>query len=283
MIELTTEESGLSFEQVCDRHKPTYILAGAVYRDGDHMAITDQLLSLQRPDIRRGRSHDMEPTGSSMGPLVDDIVQKVLLALPKDVQPEHQSKSQSVRGVPERAFSLEPANHPEPDGGYFFFSKGHRIRRNLCALLRRVGGLLRSFGIGSLYGSAAERSLSERRRPMPKKHFSWMETWRKPTYRWHTPRLCTIGTTPEAEEEFKKAIELRPGYATAHQYYAYYLTAMGDLNQAIAERKLAVSIDPRSPLLNTALGEEYYHARQFKESIGPNQKALRLTRTMPWR
>ena len=41
---------------------------------------------------------------------------------------------------------------------------------------------------------------------------------------------------PEAEREFRKAIELRPDYATAHQYYAYYLTAMGDVDQAIAER-----------------------------------------------
>jgi tetratricopeptide (TPR) repeat protein len=80
----------------------------------------------------------------------------------------------------------------------------------------------------------------------------------------------------KAQEEFTRAIELRPGYATAHQYYAYYLTSMGDLNQAIAERKLAVSIDPRSPLLNTALGEEFFHARQFKESIEPDQKALSL-------
>jgi len=78
----------------------------------------------------------------------------------------------------------------------------------------------------------------------------------------------------EAEREFKRAIELRPGYATAHEYYAYYLTAMGDLSQAIAERKLAVSIEPRSPLLNSALGEAYYQARQFSDSIGSNQKAL---------
>jgi tetratricopeptide (TPR) repeat protein len=81
---------------------------------------------------------------------------------------------------------------------------------------------------------------------------------------------------PEAEKEFRKAIDLRPDYATAHQYYAYYLTAMGYMEQAIAERKRAVSIDPRSPLLNTALGEAYYQAHRFSESIGPNQAALSI-------
>ena len=81
---------------------------------------------------------------------------------------------------------------------------------------------------------------------------------------------------PEAEKEFRKAIELRPDYATAHHFYAYYLTAVGDVSQAIAERKLAVSIDPRSPLFNTSLGEAYYQAHLFSDSIGPNQAALAI-------
>src|SRR5690348_13792086 len=81
---------------------------------------------------------------------------------------------------------------------------------------------------------------------------------------------------PEAEKEFKRAIDLRPGYATAHQYYAYYLTAMGDLSQAIAERKLAVSIEPRSRLLNSALGEAYYHARQRSETPLTNYSGRRF-------
>ena len=81
---------------------------------------------------------------------------------------------------------------------------------------------------------------------------------------------------PQAEKEFKTAIALRPGYAPAHQYYAYYLTAMGDVSGAIAERKIAVSMDPRSPLLNTALGEAYYQARQFSTSLAPNQASLSI-------
>ena len=65
VIELTTEESGLSFEQVCDRHKPTYVLAGAVYRDGDHMAITNQLFSCKDQTFVAGDHYDTEPTGSN--------------------------------------------------------------------------------------------------------------------------------------------------------------------------------------------------------------------------
>jgi tetratricopeptide (TPR) repeat protein len=51
---------------------------------------------------------------------------------------------------------------------------------------------------------------------------------------------------------------------------------MGYLEQAIAERKRAVSIEPMSPLLNVALGEAYYEAHRFSDSIGSYQAALSI-------
>jgi len=81
---------------------------------------------------------------------------------------------------------------------------------------------------------------------------------------------------PEARKEFETALRLRPGYATAHQFYGYYLTAMGKSDQAIAEREKAVELDPISPLLHSALGEAYYHARRFDVTIDQNKKALEL-------
>lgn len=81
---------------------------------------------------------------------------------------------------------------------------------------------------------------------------------------------------PEAQKEFEKALQLRPEYATAHQFYGYYLTAMGKLDEAILERKKALDLDPINPLLHSALGEAYYHARKFDLSVEENRKALEL-------
>ena len=81
---------------------------------------------------------------------------------------------------------------------------------------------------------------------------------------------------PDARKAFERALQLRSGYATAHQFYGYYLTAMGKLDEAIAERKRALELDPISPLLHSALGEAYYHARQFDVTIEQNKKALEL-------
>ncbi|HAF13003.1 MAG TPA: hypothetical protein DCK99_04730, partial [Blastocatellia bacterium] len=46
-----------------------------------------------------------------------------------------------------------------------------------------------------------------------------------------------------AEREYKRAIELNPRYATAHQWYGGYFDAMGRHNEAIAERKRAQELD----------------------------------------
>jgi TolB-like protein/Flp pilus assembly protein TadD len=81
---------------------------------------------------------------------------------------------------------------------------------------------------------------------------------------------------PEARIEFETALQLRPSYATAHQFYGYYLTAMGQPDEAIAERKKALELDPISPLLHSALGEAYYQAKRFDVTITQNNEALEL-------
>ncbi len=81
---------------------------------------------------------------------------------------------------------------------------------------------------------------------------------------------------PQAEKELARALELRPDYATGHQFYAYYLTAIGDLNGAIEHRKKALELDPINPLLTSALGEAYYQSRQYDRTIEQNSRSLEL-------
>src|SRR5262249_47725949 len=47
-----------------------------------------------------------------------------------------------------------------------------------------------------------------------------------------------------AEKEYKRAIELNSGYATAHHWYAWHLSLVGRNTEAIAEMKKAQNLDP---------------------------------------
>ncbi len=67
--------------------------------------------------------------------------------------------------------------------------------------------------------------------------------------------------------EFKKAFALDPNDATAHQWYAEDLGALGRTQEALAEAARAHDLDPLSPIVSTASAHVYISARQFDEAI----------------
>jgi tetratricopeptide (TPR) repeat protein len=79
-----------------------------------------------------------------------------------------------------------------------------------------------------------------------------------------------------AEKEYKRAIELNPSYATAHQWYGGYLSVMGRSDEAIAERKLAQELEPLSLTINFELGMGFYFAHDYDQAIEQFQKTLEL-------
>ncbi len=85
----------------------------------------------------------------------------------------------------------------------------------------------------------------------------------------------------ECEKEFKRALELKPGYASAHHWYAWYLSSMGRFQESSTERKQAQALDPLSlPILATH-GWELFAARQFDQAIEQTLKALELDQSFP--
>ena len=80
-----------------------------------------------------------------------------------------------------------------------------------------------------------------------------------------------------ANGEFQRAIELNPNYATGHQQYGNItLSASGRFNDAIAEGKRAVELDPLSLVINADLGMNYYYARRYDEAIAQLRKTLEM-------
>jgi eukaryotic-like serine/threonine-protein kinase len=80
----------------------------------------------------------------------------------------------------------------------------------------------------------------------------------------------------EAEQQYKRAIELKPDYPTAHQWYGEYLATMGRFDESIAQMKRASELDPFSLIINTNLGWVQYFARRYDEAIAQYRSALEL-------
>jgi TolB-like protein/DNA-binding winged helix-turn-helix (wHTH) protein/Flp pilus assembly protein TadD len=70
-----------------------------------------------------------------------------------------------------------------------------------------------------------------------------------------------------ADLEFKRAIDLNPGYATAHHWYAHYFLARSQPEKALAEVRRALALDPLSLSINVGLGWCLYHAHRYDDAI----------------
>jgi TolB-like protein/Flp pilus assembly protein TadD len=79
-----------------------------------------------------------------------------------------------------------------------------------------------------------------------------------------------------AEREYRRALELNPSYATAHQWYSEFLTYMGRHDESIAEGHEAQELDPLSLIINNDVGQVYYFARRYDEAIAQLHKTLEM-------
>jgi len=79
-----------------------------------------------------------------------------------------------------------------------------------------------------------------------------------------------------AGKEFRRAMELNRGYATAHHWYAWHLSLLGQYDDAIAEMRKAESLDPLSLIINADLAELLVLAHSYEESIRQSRKTIEM-------
>jgi serine/threonine protein kinase/Tfp pilus assembly protein PilF len=82
-----------------------------------------------------------------------------------------------------------------------------------------------------------------------------------------------------AEREFRRAIELNPNYATAHQWFAMMLRALNRTFEAVQEIEKALELDPLSLIVNTAAGYVYLHAGHEDKAVEQAEKILDMDST----
>jgi TolB-like protein/DNA-binding winged helix-turn-helix (wHTH) protein/Flp pilus assembly protein TadD len=79
-----------------------------------------------------------------------------------------------------------------------------------------------------------------------------------------------------AGREFTRGIELSPGYAIGHEWYAWHLAALGRHDEAVAEVEKAANLDPLSPSIGSDLAEELLVAGRFDEAIKQSRDTMIL-------
>lgn len=80
----------------------------------------------------------------------------------------------------------------------------------------------------------------------------------------------------EAENHFRRAIQLNPSYAIAHHWFGEFLVLMGRFDEGMAELKEAERLDPLSLSIEADFARGLYRARRYDESITQAQRTLDL-------
>jgi len=80
-----------------------------------------------------------------------------------------------------------------------------------------------------------------------------------------------------ADNEFRRALELNPSYATAHHWYSEFLLSTGRDSQALAEITKAQELDPLSPVINTTVAERLFYMRRYDDAIAQLRRTLEIT------
>jgi TolB-like protein len=81
-----------------------------------------------------------------------------------------------------------------------------------------------------------------------------------------------------AERAYRRAIELNPSYATAHHWYALYLSIPRRFEEAFAHIRRAEELDPFSRRVRNGKGWLYMWSGQFDRAIQQAQSMLELER-----
>jgi TolB-like protein/DNA-binding winged helix-turn-helix (wHTH) protein/Tfp pilus assembly protein PilF len=89
-------------------------------------------------------------------------------------------------------------------------------------------------------------------------------------------RFRCDGDLSSVEGEFKRAIELNPGSATARHWYSHYLLAMGRAEEAIAEGERAYDLSPVDPEMGVHMQFLYLFLHRYDDVIAQGHKTLEL-------
>jgi TolB-like protein/Tfp pilus assembly protein PilF len=84
-----------------------------------------------------------------------------------------------------------------------------------------------------------------------------------------------------ADREFRLAIARNPSYATAHEWYGLFLTAMGRYDEALVQERSAQTLDPLSVGVTTTSGWVLHYSGRQDDAEQTLRTALRMDSTFP--
>jgi TolB-like protein len=256
-----------SISEIAAELKVGYILEGTVRCEGTCVRITVQLIEAGGQTHLWAASYNRE-FRDILG-VQADVARAVGRALALELLPEDATA----------CVSFDPAAHESYLRGRFFF--GQRTEEALkkavasfetalsietrCA--RSLSGIADCNSLLCWFGALAPKEAGAKAAACAARAVEIDASLSEPHASLALARFWYEWNWPGAEEEFLRAIELNPSYASAFHWYASYLNAMGRVDEAQTMQRRARELDPFSLMLNMGAADSYFFARQYDRAI----------------
>ena len=258
-----------------------YVLEGSVRREGDRVRVTAQLIQARDQTHLWAKEYDRNLSG--------------ILVLQSDVAGAVAREIQ-LRLTPEQSAQLAVAHPVDPDA-YELYLKGRYFwnKRTVATYLKAIDYFNQAIardpqyahaysGLADAYallGSRPNTEISRREAMTRAKEAALTALKLDDSLAEAYASLAFVEMHYEwnwatSEQEFRRAIKLNPNYATAHQWFAYWLMAQGHPNESISENDLARKADPLSIIIRTDAVDLLCAAGRFDEAIEKAREAMDL-------
>ncbi len=275
---MTYKRGAKDIRQIAEELNVDYVLEGSVRREGDLVRITAQLI--QTSDQTHLWSESYERNGQNALAVQSDVARNIARALALELLPTERTET--------NAGAISTEAHDAYLKGRYLWNKGRAdyIENSVSQYEQALeiapdyalahAGLSDSYIMLGMYYRLSPAEAYRKAKAAAARALELDDTLAEAHTSLGTIRFRFDWDWPEAEREFKRALELNPSYSRAHHDYAWFLVAMERFDEAIAEINRAQELDPLSPLANSDVGWVYLRARRYDDAIKQIQRTLEL-------
>jgi serine/threonine-protein kinase len=257
------------------------ILEGSVRRSGNRLRITAQLIDTIEGYHLWSERYDKEIEMRDIFDVQDEITVAVVDALKVSLLGEEKA------AVLKRHTENTEAYHLYLKGRFYWFKPMPEDFRKSCEFFQRAVEAdpfyaLGYSGLAYFYGFASSWGMMLPTQGWPKMEAAILkaqeldDTSAEVHNGLAALKWVCYRDWAGAERELKRALELNPNFAEAHNLYGIYLAALGRFDDAIAECRRALEVDPLSLRFSRFLGNWFYYLRQYDKAIKQYSQALEL-------
>jgi TolB-like protein/DNA-binding winged helix-turn-helix (wHTH) protein/Tfp pilus assembly protein PilF len=262
-----------------------YVIEGSVRRDSDRVRITAQLIQVKDQSHLWAREYDRD-----LGHLLE-LQAEIAREVANEIEFSLSGRRPIEVANPNTATALNAKSYEAYDlylkGRYFWNKRTAEGFRQAADYFqqaidrdpsygRAYAGLADTFSLMSTWYLGPQNELMPKARTAALRALELDETLAEAHASLALIRENYDYDWQESEKEFRRAIQLGPQYATAHQWYAEFLSWQGRFGEAFAESEQARQLDPLSLIIASDHASIMYYSRQYDSAAKQIRSVLEL-------